>query len=337
MNRKIYTTLGPASLNKQVVSSFDNNQVDLFRINLSHTPLSELESTVDMVRLWSDTDICFDSEGAQLRNQKMENGEVEFYLGQEVKINFDEILGDSNNISFKPDNIASQLRVKDKIRVDFDQVELSVIEKHKDHCLAIVDSPGKVGSNKAADVNRPLKFDILTVKDLKAIKLGLNLGIRHFALSFTNSQQDVTVMRKLCGPDSCIISKIESVGGLNNLESILTKADEILIDRGDLSRQVAIEKIPFLQRKIISSANRLGKPVLVATNLLESMVEKKVPTRAEVNDVVSTLEMGASGLVLAAETAIGKFPEKVVKMISDLIGEFEKWDPKCSFNEIINS
>jgi len=143
-------------------------------------------------------------------------------------------------------------------------------------------------------------------------------------------------MRKLCGSEATIISKIESPTGVLNLEDILEITDEIFIDRGDLSRKVPLEKVPFFQRKIISTAKAKNTPVYVATNLLETMVVQRAPSRAELNDVVSTLLMGADGLVLAAETAIGKYPVGAVYMIRTLIEECEKWTENTSLSEILS-
>ena len=156
-------------------------------------------------------------------------------------------------------------------------------------------------------------------------------------MSFTNCPEDVQLIRESCGIDSNIICKIESPRGVQNLEGILAETDEILIDRGDLSRRVPIEKIPFLQRLIVSSACSKLVPVYVATNLLESMVTTSSPNRAEVNDVVSTLEMGADGLVLAAETAIGEHPIAAVKMVRALIEEHSRWLPNANIDEILKS
>ena len=142
-------------------------------------------------------------------------------------------------------------------------------------------------------------------------------------------------MRNLIGEKSNLISKIESVKGVLNLDGILNAADQILIDRGDLSREVPIEKIPFLQRRIIARAKSKSIPVFVATNLLESMIDTKNPTRAEVNDVVSTLLMGADGLVLAAETAIGQYPLGVIKMVNALVRQYNRWTPNSSFEDIL--
>jgi len=141
-------------------------------------------------------------------------------------------------------------------------------------------------------------------------------------------------MRALCGHDSKITCKIESRSGLIKLESILNEADQILIDRGDLSRQIPVEKIPFLQRQIIFAAKRARKPVYVAMNLLEIMVVHEVPSSVEVNDVVSTLQMGADGLVLAAETTIGNFLGQAVEMIRRIIEENELWGSKSTIEEI---
>jgi pyruvate kinase len=335
MYKKILVTLGPSSMKKDIITECANLGVYLFRINLSHTPLDEIAATIEKVRGWTNIPICLDSEGAQLRNQKMVSESVALKVGDEVNIHFDPVIGDANNISFSPVGIARQFVVGDKISIDFDHVQLTVTKINKDGALAKVDFGGKVGSNKAADVPRELNFDPLTTKDREAIKIGLELDIRNFALSFANTPEDVELMRSLCGQDVNIICKIESPTGLFNLDGIIDHADEILIDRGDLSRKTPIEKVPFLQRRIISKARSRKTPVFVATNLLESMVTRKSPTRAEVNDVVSTLLMGADGLVLAAETAIGNFPVEAVTMIRKLIDESEMWTPDTSLSEIM--
>ena len=337
MSKKILVTLGPSSMNEGTIAQCAGLGVYVFRINLSHTPLDAVAPAIEKIRGWTDIPICLDSEGAQLRNQKMTSEAVAFNEGNEVRIHFDPVVGDANNISFSPDGIARQFVMGDEISIDFDHVQLRVTDTNTDGAVAIVVSGGRVGSNKAADVPRDLDFDPLTSKDREAIKIGLGLGVCHFALSFANTPEDVDKMRALCGPDANIICKIESPSGLANLDGIIDRTDEILIDRGDLSRKIPIEKVPFLQRRIISKARSRKTPVFVATNLLESMVTKKSPTRAEVNDVVSTLLMGADGLVLAAETAIGGFPVEAVTMIRNLIDESEMWTPDTSLAEIMGA
>ena len=335
MEISILVTLGPSSLKEDIVVCCAREKITLFRINLSHTPLEQVEPTIKKIQKWTDVPICLDSEGAQIRNNIMKNGRVEFVAGEYVKIHNCEIVGDSRNISFTPSFVAGQFEKGDGISVDFNSAYLRVSEKNRDHCFAEVEQGGIVGSNKAADLDRKISLEPITEKDKEAFRIGQRLGINHFALSFTNSRENVEQLRDLVGLDAFIISKIESVDGILNLNEILEVVDQILIDRGDLSRQIPIEKIPFLQRRIISMGSSKGVPVFVATNLLEAMVTTPSPTRAEVNDVVSTLLMGANGLVLAAETAIGNFPVESVQMIRKLIDQVQRWTPNTSIKEII--
>ena len=230
---------------------------------------------------------------------------------------------------------SSQFQVGDHLRVDFDSVLMRITEAREGRHIAKVVHGGVVGSNKAADIDRRMDLDPVTKKDREAFEIGLGLGVKNFSLSFTNRESDVHEVRRIIGEESNLICKIESVEGVLNLNSILSVADEILIDRGDLSREIPIEKIPFIQRMIISSAKTVGVPVNVATNLLESMIKFRLPTRAEANDVASTLIMGADGLVLAAETAIGKYPVGAVKMVNSIIEEYDRWTPQVSYKDMI--
>lgn len=335
MKREILVTLGPTSMNEKTVQSCAELGIHVFRINLSHTPIEQVEESIKRIQSWTDRPVCIDSEGAQLRNGLMVSEQVWFEEGEEIRIELDPIIGDSQKLSFNPIGVSKQFEVNDEIRVDFNHVCFRIIKKYSDYFSAKVVHEGFIGSNKAADVNREIKFDPLTEKDRKAIEIGKMNNVRNFAMSFTSLPEDVELMRALCGKDANIICKIESPLGVRNLIKIIEQADEILIDRGDLSRRVPIERIPFLQRRIISTARSMGTPVFVATNLLESMVTVKSPTRAEVNDVVSTLEMGASGLVLAGETAIGKYPIAAVQMVRSLIREFERWTPNTSITDLL--
>jgi len=333
--KKILVTLGPRSLNKEIIEEMTEYDIYLFRINLSHTELENVEEYVNIIKKFTDVSICLDSEGAQIRCQQVNNGRVMFEQNNVVKIHFDEIIGDENNISFSPRGVAKQFVVGDIVKIDFNLAMLKILETHRTYCLAKVLAGGEVKNNKAADLQRELKLPSITEKDRNAFKLGKKLGVNHFALSFASSKQDLLLCRDMVGNDTKIISKIESKQGLLNLKNIVEYSDELLIDRGDLSRQVPIEKVPFFQRRIISICRLYDKPIYVATNLLESMIELAVPNRAEVNDVVSTLLMGADGLVLAAETAIGKYPIEAVKVIRKLCESTKRWTPNTSIDEIL--
>ena len=335
VNQKLLITLGPSSLKKSVVQEISDLGIYLFRINLSHTPIERLNDIINKIKSWTDVPICLDSEGAQIRTGKVKNNCVRYSAGDNLKIHNESVIGDNENLSFYPNNIVKQFQIGDIINVDFDSVCLRILSSDNESFNSVVEIGGTIKSNRAADIDRDIDFKAVTDKDYAAIQLGKELGITNYAFSFANCASDVKYFRKLIGVKSNLISKIESIRGINNLDGIIDSSNEILIDRGDLSRQVPIEKIPFIQRKIISRAVSKNTNVFVATNLLESMNHSILPTRAEVNDVASTMIMGASGLVLAAETAIGTNPVQCVKMIKSMINEYSKWTPKSSFNDIL--
>lgn len=335
MTIKLLATLGPSSLNQETIEQCDQFGIFVFRINLSHTPLEHLRETIETIRRYTKTPICIDSEGAQIRNQDMQEGEVFYEKDRPVRVHFQKVLGDSKNISFTPQGIARQFEVGDIIAIDFHSASFRITASDSEGCDALVLEDGKIGSNKAANLNRAIDLPALTSKDEEAIKIGREMGVKHFALSFASRREDVELCRSKIGTDSYLISKVESRKGVKNLFPIIESTDAILIDRGDLSREIPIEKIPFLQRRIIASARARETAVFVATNLLESMVFGKSPTRAEVNDVVSTVLMGANGLVLAAETAIGQYPAKCAEMIRLLASQCERWTPNTSIDELL--
>jgi len=336
MKTKLLVTLGPNSIKKHIIEEIDQYDIFMFRINLSHTPVSMIKQHIDFIKMHTNTPICLDSEGAQIRNQFMEGNKAIFQEGDTVIINGEEIVGDSMNISLTPNFVVDQLQVGDLLNLDFNSVRLQIVECRPGLCKATVLVGGIVGSNKAADLEREIDLPAITPKDKAGIEIGREMGISHFALSFASDRQNVDAFRAEIKSQSYIVSKIESKKGLRNVAEILESTDAILIDRGDLSRQVPIEQIPFFQRRLISIAKSADKDVFVATNLLESMVVTKQPTRAEVNDIVSTVLMGATGLVLAAETAVGAYPIECVRMVRKLTKQCERWTPNTSINELLD-
>jgi len=319
----ILCTLGPASLNDRVIARLDELGVTLFRINMSHTRISDLRGIIAYVQARTSVPLCLDSEGAQVRTGTLANGSVMLREHAIVYAYGAPIVGDEERFSFYPEDITNALEIGDFISIDFNSILVQVIAKKLGHVVLRVVNGGWMGQNKAVTVQRRITMPALTNKDREAISIGMDMGVRNYALSFANSANDVAEFRDICGRENFLISKIECQNGLLNLDEIIEHSDAILIDRGDLSREVPIEHIPRLQQKIISRANDAGKPVYVATNLLESMISEPGPTRAEVNDVFHTLSNGADGLVMAAETAIGAHPIGCGSMIVKLIHAFE--------------
>ena len=321
--KRIICTIGPASMSGDVLREMEQLGVDLFRINLSHTRLDTLARTIESIRSASTTELCIDTEGPQVRTGSFGEGSVELRTGAKVRLTTEDEPGDQTSIPVRPRELFQVVGPGMMLSVDFDAVLLIVTGVHAGSVEAKVVSGGRVGSNKGVSVDREVPLPILTEKDQGAIRLAIMAGISTFALSFAASAASVRTLREIVGPDATIISKIETRLALVNAAGIARASDAILLDRGDLSREVSVEQLPFIQRDLVLLAQREGRPMYVATNLLESMTTSPHPTRAEVNDIVSTLMDGAEGLVLAAETAVGQYPVRCVRMVRRIITEFE--------------
>lgn len=321
---EILCTLGPASLDRRTIQRLEQSGATLFRINLSHARLAELPRMIQTIREATQVPICLDTEGAQIRTGEFVDGSIHLRDNTVVRVHFRRVPADDKNFNLYPPGIATLLKPGDFVSIDFNSVLVQVIARDSDYVSMRVLQGGLVGQNKAVTVERDIPMPPLTDKDRAALALGCEMGLSHFALSFANRGEDVQHLRDLVGPDAFIISKIESRSGLENLEEIAARSDALLLDRGDLSRQVPIERLPQTQKGVIQRARDAGCRVYVATNLLESMVSMPTPTRAEVNDIYNTLADGADGLVLAAETAIGKYPIQCASMVSKIIRGFQR-------------
>ena len=324
MAKEILCTLGPASLDPRVISRLEQSGATLFRINLSHTKVRDLPRLISEIREATDVPICLDTEGAQIRTGDLVDGAITMRDNTIVRAHARRVPGDDKNVSLYPPGVTSELVVGDFISIDFNSVLVQVVDTADDHVAMRVLHGGRVGQNKAVTVQRDIPIPPLSEKDVASLEIGRELGLRHFALSFANQGSDVDEIRRHVGEDAFVISKIESLSGLEHLEEIAARSNALLIDRGDLSRQVPVELLPRTQKCVIHRAKRVGCSVYVATNLLESMVSAPTPTRAEVNDIYNTLADGADGLVLAAETAIGEYPIQCASMVSKMIRGAER-------------
>lgn len=333
--KKLLITLGPASLAPATITELVQYQPYVFRLNMSHVSLDDLARHIKTIQSCCDIPVCIDSEGAQVRTHAMENGAVELREGATVALLSEPAPGSAQAFSLTPFGIVAQFREGDIVRLDWHGATIRITGSGREKAEGEVVVPGVVASCKAVDVNRALTMPAITDKDAEAIRIGREYGVRHYALSFAGSGEDVRAFRRLTGAGSRIISKLESESAIRNLAEILGETDEALIDRGDLSRAVQVEKIPFLQMRMIATARALDTPIFVATNLLETMIESGQPSRAEVNDVVSTINMGANGLVLAAESAVGKHPVQCAATIRTLMRFCEKWTANSTIDDIL--
>ncbi len=320
---EILCTLGPASFSEHIIKRLDDLNVTLFRINLSHTKAHDLSAIIENIQTHTDVPICLDTEGAQIRTGDFVENHIELRENSIVRGHRRRVPGDTTGFNFYPNNIVDEFQVGDFISIDFNSVLVQVIGKDGDGAILRVINGGLVGRNKAVTVDRDIKLSPLTENDRACLAIGVEKRLNYYALSFASCQGDVEEIRKLVSSDAFIISKIESLPGLAHLNDIANASDALLIDRGDLSRQVPIERIPEVQKAIIRIAKDMNRKVYVATNLLESMITQPTPTRAEVNDIYNTLLDGADGLVLAAETAIGAHPIACASMVVKIISNFE--------------
>jgi len=323
---EILCTLGPSSFDKRVILRLDELGVGMFRINLSHTKIEDLPSAIAFVRSCTDVPICLDTEGAQIRTGNFVPDRIEMRENSLVRGYHYPVAGDTAGFNFYPRNIVGKFRIGDFISIDFNAVLARVVGEEDDAVVMRILHGGPIGRNKAVTVDRDIPLDALSQKDRAAMRIGSDNGIMHYALSFASGPADVDEIRHLAPKNAFIIAKIESSRGLANLADIARSSDALLIDRGDLSRQLPVERIPRIQKVIIKTAKEHGRTVYVATNLLESMVAQPIPTRAEINDIYNTLLDGADGLVLAAETAIGRHPVTCASMVARIIREYESRD-----------
>ncbi len=323
MKIKILCTVGPASLDPDVIRALSDRGVDLLRINLSHTPLDQIEPTIRLIQEASSVPICLDTEGAQVRCGRMADGVV-LRAGAAVELIGEEVIGDAERLTLWPATVFDVLRGGDVVTIDFDGTQLRIDDVEPGRARATVTDGGMVRSNKAVTVSRDVDLPALSDKDREAIEIGSRLGVSHYALSFACSSQDVSWLRSLAPSAAHVMAKIESRRGVRTMDEIIEAADSVIIDRGDLSREVPLEYVPYYQKAIVRRTNRWNRSVYVATNLLESMITNQQPTIAEANDIANTLLDGVNGLVLAAETAIGVDPVGSVDMVLRAIEAFER-------------
>ncbi len=332
---KIICTVGPASVDENIITKMNESGVDLFRINLSHINVEDFIPLVERLRGWTDKPICTDTEGAQLRTSLLNNiNEIKEH--EIVEFVNQSNLQDDTQIGIIGGNIQYLFKTGDLVTIDFGGAVVQIIENLKTKLKARVLHGGQIGNNKGISIDRVVNLENFTMKDNKILEFAKIIDMKYFFLSFCSHPSDVISLRKKFDYPIHVISKIESKKGLLNLSGICEESDAILIDRGDLSRDVPLEKIPFAQQHILGKGESLNTPVYVATNLMENMILNSKPTRAEVNDIKSTINLGASGLVLAAETAIGNYPVECVRILSRIIEETQNYQEDKNLDKLFS-
>jgi pyruvate kinase len=329
---KILATVGPASNNEEVLSSLAKAGANVFRLNFSHGSHEAHAEVISIIRKINKEQqlhlgILQDLQGPKIRVGEMENGGVEIFPGQEITITNEPVIGNAELVSTVYQNLPNDVKTGDRILIDDGNLELSVNNTDGRNVSCVVIHGGVLKSRKGINLpNTVVSAPSLTEKDLVDLEFGLANDVDWIALSFVRSADDINDLRSRiveAGKKCRIVAKIEKPEALENIDSIIEATDAIMVARGDLGVEVPMEKVPLWQKTMVEKCKLACKPVIIATQMLESMTTHPRPTRAETNDVATAVLDGADAVMLSAETASGKFPVNAVKAMTSIINYIE--------------
>ncbi len=329
---KIIATIGPATQSKEALEKAIRAGMNVARLNFSHGTHEDHLKVIGWVRALSEelkapVSILQDLQGPKIRVGKFKNGFINLVQGQEVIITMKNVMGDDGLIPSDFPELASSVKPETKILLDDGLLELKVISVAGDDVKAKVIYGGKLKDRKGMNVpGVTLAVECLTEKDLKDLEFGLANKVDYIALSFVRFGKDIRKLRDLIDkkcPEIKICAKIEMQEAIDNLEEITRLSDVIMVARGDLAVEVGQSRLPGIQKQIIRLCNQLNKPVITATQMLDSMVENPRPTRAEITDVANAILDGSDALMLSAESASGKYPFDCIRTMHEIITEVE--------------
>jgi pyruvate kinase len=326
---KIVATLGPASAAPEMIERLFIAGVDVFRINLSHSTHDGAKALYNTVRACAarhrhPIGILADLQGPKFRIGNFDAGRVKLTAGSIFKFDRDETLGTSDRVFLPHNQILESIKPGHTLVLDDGKLRMRVVETSSVQIHAEVTAGGLLASRKGISMpDTLLPISPLTEKDKADLVHALKLGVDWVALSFVQRAEDVHEVRKLIGSRAAIVSKIEKPSAVADLEDVIAASDAIMVARGDLGVEMPVEKVPGLQKKITRLARAAGKPVIIATQMLESMISSPMPTRAEVSDVATAVFDGADAIMLSAESAVGQYPVEAIQMMDKIAIEVE--------------
>ncbi len=322
---KIVSTLGPASSSKVMLKNLINTGVDIFRLNFSHGTHDEKRELIKRIREVNEyTGILADIQGPKIRVGKFKGDQAySLAIGQEVKVFEKEIEGDQDQFSIPLEGFLKSMRVEDIFFVNDGIIKIKVIKKEEDHIIGEVLAGGMISNRKGVNIPAgELSQKVPTEKDVKDLEFIAEISPEYVAISFVAGGDDVLHVKKILenygNSKIKLISKIERPIALDNFDQILEVSDGIMVARGDLGVEIDPDKVPLWQKEMIYKCNREGKPIIVATQMLESMISNPIPTRAEANDVYNAVMDGTDAVMLSAETAVGKYPINSVQYMNQI-------------------
>ena len=327
---KIVATLGPASSTKERIRELADAGADVFRFNFSHGSHADHEARFQLVReveaeRGRPVGIILDLQGPKLRVARFAEGKVTLERGAPFRLDLDPAPGDARRVNLPHPEIFRVLRPDQELLLDDGKIRLRVVRCDSDFAETEVRAGGTLSDRKGVNVpNAVLPISALTEKDRADLNFGLELGVDWVALSFVQRPDDLAEARRLIAGRAAVMAKLEKPSAIATLEEIIELSDGIMVARGDLGVEMPPEVVPGLQKRIIRACRSSGKPVIVATQMLESMISAPAPTRAEASDVATAIYDGADAVMLSAESASGAYPVEAVTIMDRIITQVER-------------
>lgn len=332
---KIICSIGPASCDVDVMEKMVLAGMNVARVNFTHATLEERLKVIDSVqqvrkRTGASVAILWDTKGPEFRSGMLKTSSIELIEGNTIKIVKEEILGDSEKISVNHPEALESISVGDLLLLENDKMRLEVIDKTDDYLNCKILVGGTLGNKKSLSVpGVKLNMPYISDADREDIKFACEHGGEYLAISFVSSKEDVLEIKELLKEynreDLQIICKIESDLGVTNLEEILEVSDGVMVARGDLGTEVSYAKLPIIQKRIVKTCRKMGKICIVATEMLETMMENSRPKRAETSDIANAVLDGTDAVMLSGETTVGKHPVETVAAMANICEETEKY------------
>ncbi len=331
---KIVATLGPASFSPSMLRLLLDSGVDIFRLNFSHGEHSKMASVMDAIRAaeaerGSPIAVFADLQGPKIRTGVLKDDGIELRYGETYRLILAKESDEPDVIPIPHPEVMDVIQEGDILKLDDGKLQITVTARHETHVEVRADAFGPLTNRKGINLpGRQLPISALTEKDRKDLDHALNIGVDYVALSFVQRPEDVIEAKALINGRAKVISKIEKPSAVDHLDAILEESDALMVARGDLGVELPPEDVPNIQRRLVRACRSVGKPVIVATHMLESMVDAIAPTRAEASDVSTAVFQGADAVMLSAETAVGRHPPTAVAIMDRIIAATEK-DPDC--------
>ncbi|NBJ12173.1 pyruvate kinase [Microvirga arsenatis] len=327
---KILATLGPASENPEMIAKLFEAGADVFRLNMSHLPREKLKERVAMIRsveakFKRPIAILADLQGPKLRVGAFEGDGAMLVQGQSFTLDADTTPGTAKRVHLPHPEILSSLEPGHTVLIDDGKLRLRVKSVKQGSATTSVEVAGKISNRKGVSLpDTTIPVAAMTDKDRSDLEAALDAGVDWIALSFVQRPEDVAEVKKVARGRALVMAKLEKPQAITRLDEIMEISDAVMVARGDLGVEMPLEKVPGIQKRIVRTARRYGKPVVVATQMLESMITSPVPTRAEVSDVATAVYDGADAVMLSAESASGQYPIDAVATMNRIAEEVEQ-------------